>query len=131
MKLLTRDTDYAVRALCFIARMDNKVVPVPELVRELDVPRPFLRKILQILHKKGILYSFKGKGGGFSLAKPPDKILITDLIKIFQNSLKLNECILKKRICPNKGACSLRRKIDGIEKIVAKELSSITVKSLI
>ena len=111
MKLLTRDTDYAVRALCFIAKDKERVISVNELVKKLHVPRPFLRKVLQILHKKGILYSFKGQGGGFSLAMPPDKISITDLIKIFQASLKLNECMLKKKICPNRKTCSLKRKM--------------------
>ena len=55
MKLITRDTDYAIRALCFIARFKKKIVSVSELVKVLKIPRPFLRKILQTLNKKRIL----------------------------------------------------------------------------
>ncbi|MBU2258562.1 MAG: Rrf2 family transcriptional regulator, partial [Candidatus Omnitrophica bacterium] len=65
MKLITRDTDYALRALCFIAKNKDKVTPAPELVAKLKIPRPFLRKILQSLDKNGLLKSYKGKGGGF------------------------------------------------------------------
>ncbi len=131
MKLITRDTDYAVRALGYIAGSKERVVSVSELVKELKVPRPFLRKNLQILDKKGILKSYKGKGGGFALAVSPRKISIMDLIKIFQGRFKLNECFFKKHICPNKEICSLKKKIDKIEKYVIRELASINLAYLL
>lgn len=131
MKLITRDTDYTVRALCYIAKHKEKKVSVSELVKELKIPQPFLRKILQILNKKRILKSYKGLGGGFRLAKPAEKIFLVDLIKIFQGPLRLNECFFKKIACPNINTCSLRKKIINLEKYVIKELESITISSLL
>lgn len=131
MKLITRNTDYATRALCFIAKNKNKIISARDLVRELKIPRPFLRKILQILHKKGILKSFKGQSGGFILALPADRIFLVDLLQIFQGPLKLNECIFKKKICPDRGICALRRKIDIIERDVLSRLKSISIASLL
>lgn len=130
MKLITRDTDYAVRALCQIAKEKNKIISVHDLVEELRMPRPFLRKILQTLNKKGMLKSFKGKNGGFILAIPPEKIYLVDLIKIFQGPLKLNECVFKKRLCPDTNACILRQKINGIEEQVLLQLKTINITSL-
>jgi len=131
MKLITRDTDYAIRALCFIAKCEKEIVPVSELNRNLRIPGPFLRKILQILNKKGMLKSYKGKGGGFMLAFAPNKIFLADLIEIFQGSLKLNECIFKKRICPDIKTCKLKKRIDAIQKHVISELKDITLVSLL
>ncbi len=131
MKLITRDTDYAVRALCFIAQSKEKIVPASMLVNKLRIPRPFLRQILQALNKKGILKSYKGLGGGFQLAISPNQIFLVDLIKIFQGPLKLNECIFKKKICPNKDICMLRAKINIIEKEVILELGSISIAALL
>ncbi|MFZ5800974.1 MAG: RrF2 family transcriptional regulator [Candidatus Omnitrophota bacterium] len=128
---MTRNTDYAVRALRFIARNKDRIISVTELVKELKMPRPFLRKILQILNKKGILESYKGQGGGFILAIPAHKIFLVDLIEILQGPLKLNECIFKKKLCPDRDICGLRKAIDGIEKKVIRELKSITVASLL
>lgn len=65
MKLITRDTDYAIRALCFITIGRKEIIPVRELVENLKVPRPFLGKLLQILNKKRLLKSYKGLGGIF------------------------------------------------------------------
>jgi len=131
MKLITRDTDYAVRAVCFIAKCKKKIISVSELVKELKIPRPFLRKILQVLNKKGILKSHKGQGGGFQLNVAANKIFLVDLIVIFQGPLKLNECFFKKLRCPNINSCSLRKKIEGIENYVVRELKTITINSLL
>ena len=131
MKLITRDTDYAIRALCCIAKRKKKITPVTDLVKILKIPRPFLRKILQRLNKKGLLASYKGMGGGFALAAPAAGILITDLIKIFQGPIKLNEHIFKKGICPRMRTCALKKRLDVIEKSVISKLEAITVALLV
>lgn len=131
MKLISRNTDYAVRAVCYMARKNKDTVSAYELVKTLKIPRPFLRKILQALHKKGLLESYKGVGGGFRLARKPGKIYLVDLIEVFQGPIKLNECLFKKEICPNQRSCFLKRKIDAIEDYVILELKKITVESVI
>lgn len=133
MKLITKNTDYAVRVLCYIAQNKdkNKIISARGVVEELKMPRPFLRKILQILQKRGILNSFKGQGGGFSLAVSPKEIYLVDLIEIFQGPIKLNECILRKNICPDRDSCTLKFKIDKIERNVLSDLKSITIESLL
>lgn len=131
MKLITRDTDYALRALCFLVKQKERIISVSGLVNALKIPRPFLRKLLQILNKEKILKSYKGKGGGFSLAMPADKIFLVDLIEIFQGPLRLNECLFKKVLCPSTDTCSLRKKIYAIEVYVIKKLKTISVASLL
>ncbi|MDD5428182.1 MAG: Rrf2 family transcriptional regulator [Candidatus Omnitrophica bacterium] len=131
MKLLTRNTDYGIRALAFIVKEEGRVVAVPELVKALKVPRPFLRKILQRLVKKGFIKSYKGVGGGFRPALPADNIYIVEVAKAFQGPVTLNECLLKKDLCPNRKVCPLKRKIDRIEKHVVSELGKITIAELL
>lgn len=130
MKLITRDTDYAVKSLVFIAKSKKDIVPVSTLVRKLKMPRPFLRRILQELNKNGIVKSYKGSGGGFQLALSPEEIFLTDIIKVFQGSPRLNECIFRKKICSDRSSCILRMKIDGIERQVISALNSINISSL-
>ena len=130
MKLITRDTDYALRAVCFIAKQKSKIVPVSRMIKELKMPGPFLRKILQVLNRKGILKSHKGQGGGFSLGVPPERIYLVKLAEIFQGPLNLNDCIFKRKPCPSVKVCALSAKLERIEKIVKNELSLITIASL-
>jgi Rrf2 family protein len=131
VKLITRETDYAVRALCCIAEQKQEVISADQLVKSLEMPRPFLRKILQTLNKEGLLNSSKGKDGGFALALSPGKITLTDVMKIFQGSIRLNECKFKKSDCPYRNECLLKKKIDEIEKEVMAKLKAITIASII
>ena len=130
MKLITRDTDYAVRALCIIAKRKDKITSVDDLVSETKIPRPFLRKILQILNKKGIIKSYKGRNGGFRLLQTPEGIHLMELITIFQGNFALNQCFLRKAMCPDIKKCILKKKIDEIEKYVLEKLELITIKSI-
>lgn len=131
MNFIARDTDYAIRALVFMAASSGKdVVTVDEIVKEDRLPEKFLRRILQRLAKKKVLRSHKGKRGGFSFLKSPGKIRLTDLIEIFQGKLDFTNCLLKGRICPNVNKCLLRKKLKGICFLVKKELEKITIASL-
>jgi Rrf2 family protein len=131
VKLITRDTDYAVRALCGIAEQKQELISADQLVKSLEMPRPFLRKILQTLNKEGLLNSSKGKDGGFALAVSPGEITLTDVMKIFQGSIRLNECKFKKSDCPHINDCLLKKKIDEIEKEVIAKLKAITISSIL
>lgn len=131
MKLLTRNADYGVRAICYMACKDGVLVSIPEFVRKLNIPGPFLRKILQILSRKKLVRSYKGIGGGFQLAASPEKIKIIDIIEAFQGPFKINECLFKREICPNRKRCLLKEKVDKIEKNVISELKAISIKDLI
>ena len=131
MKLITRDTDYAIRAITYMAKHKGTRVSAKELVKNLRVPRSFLRKILQVMEKKGLLRSYKGKGGGFILNTLPREIFLLDLIEVFQGPFSLNECFLKKRACPHTKDCRLRKKIDKIHAYVLAELKKINIAHLL
>ena len=130
MKLITRETDYALRAICCIAERKGRVVSAAELAQEMKMPRPFLRRLLQALNSHGILKSTRGQGGGFVLAKPAKNIALLDLMKIFQGPLELSECTFKKKSCPRKSFCPLRKKIKRLEDLMIREFTPVTVASL-
>jgi Rrf2 family transcriptional regulator, iron-sulfur cluster assembly transcription factor len=130
MKLITRDADYAIRALAYMAKVKKGMVPVSKLVDCTKIPRPFMRKIMQKLGKKGYVRSYRGIGGGFILMKAPDKIILLDLIKDVQGRLTLNECLFKKVFCPRRKKCVLKKRIDKLERGIIKEFRSLTIKDV-
>jgi len=131
MKMINRDTDYAVRALGFISQHKEKLVSAAEMVKCLKIPRPFLRKILQRLHQEGVLDAQKGLSGGFFLTAPAEKIYLMDLIRVFQGGLKLNECLFKKKACPDRPTCLLRQRINEIEAYAVSVLKPVSIAELL
>lgn len=131
MNLITHDVDYAIRALCCIAKGKEGVYSVAEIAECLKIPRPFLRKILQILSKKNIVHSYKGKGGGFKLAIRPNKISLLDVITLFQGPISLSSHTFKGEKCPCLKKCNVKRSLDRVEKIMVLELKAVTISDII
>ena len=134
MKLLTKNTDYAVRALVTLAGEEggkNEFVPIRKIAEKQKIPYQYLRNIVQILIKNKLVKSKEGATGGVKLNKRPDKIKMTDLINIFQGDIQLSECMFRKKICHNRKTCPLRKEIKGIEKIVKNEFAKLTIQKLI
>lgn len=130
MKLITKNTDYAIRALVYISRTDGKYISSREIAVKDGIPMHFLRLLLQKLIKSGILISKEGAGGGVMLAKLPSEVFLKDVMEIFQGNFALSECILKKRICPRRSVCILRSKIGEIEHEVLRRIEGITIDEL-
>jgi len=131
MKLVTKNIHYAIKSLLYFAKDTVRVVSVNELVRKLNMRRAFLRRILQILSKQGILKSLKGNGGGFILNIKPDKIRIIDIVHIFRNETDIISCLLEKDICPQPDTCLLMRKMKGIESQLNNTLRQLTITKLL
>jgi Rrf2 family transcriptional regulator, iron-sulfur cluster assembly transcription factor len=74
MMELTRKGDYAIRGIIYLASQPpNKISLLSEIAAAVDVPQTFLAKIFQQFSKTGIVKSFRGTGGGFLLAGPPEE----------------------------------------------------------
>ena len=134
MRFITRDTDYALRALIFMSRAlrrgNKKIVTVEDIVAGEKLPKVFLRRILQKLAEEKVLSSYRGKKGGFSFSESPEKISLADVIVIFQGEIDLTNCFLKGKICPGRKICNVRKKIKAISLNVIKELNGITIEEL-
>jgi len=98
MKLLTKETDYAIRTMMHLARQNDGFVSSRDISRKEGIPLQFLRRILQSLIKGGLVESREGVNGGASLKADPADIRIADLIRLFQGNIQLTECMFRKKI---------------------------------
>lgn len=128
--MLTRSTDYAIRALIYMAGDEDRTISTADLDRDLGLPRPFMRKTLQTLQRAGYLSSIKGNKGGFRLETSPEKVRLIDLMTIFQGQISLGDCLFKKKLCHCVRTCPLRREIKSMERDVLDRLKSVTLADL-
>lgn len=129
MRIIKKETDYALRALFFINEKGGKL-PVSEIYSQIKAPRPFLRKIFRLLALAGILSSKKGKNGGFEFKKPFREITLADINDIFDERTPAGGCPFKNKICANYRSCVLKGKISAIEEETHKRLINTYIKDL-
>ena len=131
MKLLTKNTDYAVRALMVLGEKPEEYVSSRDIAKAQKMPYQYVRKILKQLIKKGFVVSKEGGKGGFRIKMDPLKIELSGLIEAFQGEIQLSECMFRNAICHNRAKCVLRKNIKEIEQIVAAKFKRITIGSLL
>lgn len=94
--LLTKRNEFALQASILLAR-SRRLTPAPELARSLGASPAFISKIAQQLVRAGLLRSVRGRGGGLSLARGPEKILVRDIFQAVDGPLLLAVCLKKGR----------------------------------
>lgn len=135
--MLSSSCKYGIRAVTYIASKskDNDKIGIKQIADDLNLPTPFLAKILQLLAKQKILSSSKGPHGGFSLLKDPKKITILDIILTIDGKDLLENCIIHNTTCSCVGEenliCPIHDEYSKIRSNLVKLFSNKTIYSLV
>jgi Rrf2 family protein len=93
MRQLSKRTQYSLRALYALTRKYGEgPVLITSLAQEETIPKKFLEQILLSLKSVGFVASKKGKGGGYVLAQPPEKITIGSVIRAIEGPIAPLPC---------------------------------------
>lgn len=129
--LVTRETDYAVRCVLYIAEEEDRVASVTEVSRNMHIPKTFLAKIFQRLVKAGLVESIRGMNGGFRLAKKPEDISLLDIMISIQGPAGINVCAVNSKKCRRSSLCSVHPVWVDLRKEVDRRLQEKTIASLV
>lgn len=125
--MLSNTSKYAIRAVIYLAlyAAHDKKVGIREVSEKLDIPTPFLGKILQTLARHNVLDSTKGPHGGFSLNRPAIDITLMEIVEIIDGTDSFDECVIRTSRCDHDAPCSLHDKISthrtGIKNLMMTE----------
>lgn len=131
--LLTKASEYALLSLIIIAKKDT-AQDVDTLSSTLGISRSFLAKILQSLAKEGILNSYKGARGGFTLADSAKKISIKDVIECAEKKpATIFECAADTNCCKSYKAdyCKIWPFFNKFQNKIDDFLNSITLADIL
>lgn len=103
---ISRRTDYGVRVILDLASLpDNQRAPTQEIARRQNIPSPFLAKIISQLSLAGLVTTFRGAGGGVTLARSPSEISLLHVIEALEGPVRLNRCLIEPSACPRNNHC--------------------------
>jgi Rrf2 family protein len=112
--MLSQKAKYALKALCQMAGgPQGKLILVSEIAEREQAPRKFLELILLDLKRHGLVYSQRGKNGGYALAKPASQITVGEVIRILDGPLAPLPCASLSGYrrcsdCDNEEICPVR-----------------------
>ena len=113
--MLSQKAKYAMRALLYLAQAKSEEpVGIAEIAAKQAVPRKFLELILLELKRNGFVQSFRGKHGGYALAKSPEDIHFGEVIRLIDGPLAALPCASLTAYrrcvdCEDEATCVIRR----------------------
>lgn len=108
MLQLTMTGEYSVRAMLHLAAIPrDTLVHTNEIAEAWEIPMEFLRKIVQLLSKAGLVRSRRGVGGGIELARSAEEITLLEVIEASEGKLALNKCLIHSGYCPRDSWCAV------------------------
>lgn len=103
---ISRASEYAIRALLYMATFPpEQVIGKKDICKTQQITPGFFIKIMQPLISEGLVKSYRGSSGGFSLGKPPAKISMWDIICLEEGPILLNECMIQEGFCDRDKKC--------------------------
>jgi Rrf2 family protein len=106
---ITRQADYAIRAVLYIAKLDeNQRAATSQIAKEQKIPPSFLAKIISQLSIAGLLQTSRGARGGVTLAKNAKDISLLDVVEAIDGPIALNECVHDDGACNFSDDCPMR-----------------------
>ena len=131
MKLSTRGR-YGTRALLDLAlHREEGPVLLRDIAQRQQISLPYLEHLIAPLIAGGIIRSTRGTRGGVSLAKPPEEIRLSEVIRMLEGSMALVDCVNSPGVCSRSELCvthdiwgELKKAMDGV-------LESTTLQDLV
>jgi len=135
--MLSNSCRYGIRAVIYLAsqRSGDFKIGIKQISNDLDLPTPFLAKILQQLAKQKILSSSKGPHGGFSLLKDPHNITLLDIVNTIDGYDTFTTCVMYKGSCEGKNndkkVCPLHEDYEKTRSELIRLFSNRTIYDLV
>ncbi|MFY0689641.1 MAG: Rrf2 family transcriptional regulator [Cyclobacteriaceae bacterium] len=128
--MFSRACEYAIKIMIFIASNEQggKRTGLKEIIKAIDSPEAFTAKILQQLVKAGLLKSFKGPNGGFTLY-PSKKITLKNIVIAIDGEALLTNCVLGLPECSGDNPCPVHFKFVEVKAMLNDILLSTDLRN--
>ena len=126
---LTRETDYAVRTVLYLAKIGESA-SANEISDVLKIPKRFARVVLVNLLRSGIVRSHRGKFGGYAFAKLDASLL--DVVLAVEGKIEINKCLCEASGCERieKSKCVVHHALTDLNELIKSELEKLKVSDI-
>jgi len=135
--MISKKTKYGLQALLLLAREYGQgPLLISDLAERERIPKKFLEYILLQLKNSGLLQSRKGKGGGYTLAKPPAEISVGQAIRVLEGPLAPVACVSETAYqrcteCFDEATCGIRLVMKDVRDAMSEILDHTSLRDML
>lgn len=126
---ISEASSLALHSMALLAQDPERMLTTKQISQRLDASEAHLSKVLQRLHKSGLVKSVRGPKGGFMLEKDPAQTTLKEVYEVIEGSLVLKNCLLSEAACKG-DKCVLGGLLQTINKEVRDYLANTKLSEL-
>lgn len=134
MLALTKQSEYAVIALCHLARDPGRVISAREISSQYRVPLPLLMNTLKLLQKNGLLISVRGAQGGYRLRDAAGAISLEQVLMAIDGPTGIVQCSHTSEgesgSCDILGTCPIRLPMHRVNEMLRRFIAGVSIADL-
>lgn len=127
---LSKTSEYAIRCLVAMAHGSDRLHSAKALSEALGLPHKYLGRLLARLGSYGLIEGVQGKGGGYRIARPLDRISVADIVDAVEGLESYDRCILGFDTCDDENPCPLHGFWAGHKDGMLDTLRTVTVAQM-
>ena len=129
---ITKQSDYGILMLTdMAARPAAEVHTARDLAGRVGLSVPMVSKILKPLAREGVVVSHRGVKGGYTLARPADRITVGEIIAALEGPIGMTECVTNPGTCHQEAHCPVKVNWERISHAVRDALEHIPLSEMI
>lgn len=134
MLALTKRSEYAVIALCHLARTTDQVTSAREISALYSVPLPLLMNVLKLLQQNRLVKSVRGAQGGYQLVGEAERLNLEQVLEAVEGPMGLVQCSAPGETigngCELHGTCPIRLPMLRINDMFRRFVAGVTIADL-
>jgi FeS assembly SUF system regulator len=130
MLRISKMTDYAIIVMVELSASRGEVLSAHALTDRSRLELPTVSKILKLLVKMGLVASYRGASGGYSLERDARDISVAEIIAAIEGPIAMTECGVEEGLCAQEAICGLRGNWQRISVAVAEAMESVSLAEM-
>ncbi|MCH3962867.1 MAG: Rrf2 family transcriptional regulator [Clostridium sp.] len=131
---ITQEADYGFRVILYLSKLGyGEKIEAKSISKDQGIPLRFLLKLLRKLTLCGIIKSYRGVNGGYSLNRIPENITLKDVIEAIDGPIYINRCLDNPKNCnmEHGSYCVVNQALSRVQNNLLDELGQINFKDML
>ena len=130
MLRISKMTDYAIMVMVELHASKGQVISAVALSEQSGLELPTVSKVLKLLVKAGLVKSYRGASGGYSMEREAMNISVAEIIAAIEGPIAMTECSVEEGLCAQEAICSLRGNWQRISVAIAKAMAGVSLAEM-
>ena len=130
--MLSKTAVHAIRAVVALAELpEGTFCGAGAIAQQVGAPQNYLGKLLQTLAQDGVVWSQRGLGGGFQLARKPEDITLYDVVEPLEHVSRWQGCFLGRATCSAQAPCAMHDRWATVRDAYLNMLKTTTIAEIV